>query len=58
MNGSLKKYILKTNQLYFDTLVRFINFQSNKDYDVVLARIQRAVRFAVQNDTGCFALLK
>lgn len=54
MNGSLKKYILKTNQLYFDTLVRFINFQSNKDYDVVLARIQRAVRFAVQNDTGCY----
>ena len=49
-----EKRILEKNRQRFDALVNAIDSPSTKGVEFVLSRIQRAVNFAVQNDTGCF----
>ena len=49
-----EKRILEKNRRRFDALVHALDSLSIKMDEALLARIQRAVNFAVQNDTGCF----
>ena len=46
--------ILEKNRRRFDALVHALDSLSIKKDEALLARIQHAVNFAVQNDTGCF----
>jgi hypothetical protein len=50
-----EKRSLEKNRRRFDTLVRALDSSAIKgDEEAILVLIQRAVNFAVQNDTGCF----
>ena len=46
--------ILKKNRRRFDALVHSLDSQETGEIEALLARIQNAVNFALQNDTGCF----
>ena len=49
-----EKRILEKNRRRFDALVHSLDSQETRKIEALLARIQHAVNFAVQNDTGCF----
>jgi hypothetical protein len=49
-----EKRILEKNRRRFDALVHALDSLSIKMDEALLARIQHAVNFALQNDTGCF----
>lgn len=49
-----EKHNLEKNRRRFDALVHAIDSPETKDVEVLLTRIQHAVNFAVQHDTGCF----
>jgi hypothetical protein len=49
-----EKLRLKKNRRRFDTLVNDIDSREIERVEETLTRIQRAVDFAVENDTGCF----